>query len=216
MKKSIRYLLISLTSFILIGAIGYASFLSSKVDNSDGKILNNSYSINLYYDDNTIEVLSLLEEDSEFDLPILNYVDKTFLGWKIDVNNNEVIPTNISSVKDIKEYGGTFNNNNEIDLYAYILDKIPDNKVLLNVTDNTPNKLNPYYILTNASIFSLFNIRYGYQNDQLIIIQIKTSNGTYLTNPLNNNESYFSINDTVNLSTYKKQVLDVVISLSQG
>lgn len=200
MKKGIRLFLIISTSLLLVSGVAYASFLISKIENNEGEVIDNTYTITLHYD-NTTKVLSSLEEDSGFELPILTYEDKTFNGWSFEANSNKIISNNITSVKDIINLGGKFKNN-AIDLYANVLDKVPDGKVLLNVTDNTlPNQIPPYIILTDAKIFSVFNIRYGQNNISNIMVRFFNDQNEWIVNKF--------VNETIDLTSYNKQVLNV-------
>lgn len=204
MKKGIRLFLIFSTSLLLVSGVAYASFLISKIENNEGKVIDNTYTITLHYD-NTTKVLSSLEEDSGFELPILTYEDKTFNGWSFEANSNQIISNNITSVKDIRSLGGTFIDN-AIDLYANVLDEVPDGKVLLNVTDQTANRLDQYSILTNASIFSVFNIRYGYNKVSNVVVRFCDSSGHLLDNGLK------KVNETFDLTIYNQQILSVFVN----
>lgn len=206
MKKGIRLFLIISTSLLLVSGVAYASFLINKIENNEGKVIDNTYTITLHYD-NTTKVLSSLEEDSGFELPILTYEDKTFNGWSFEANSNTIISNNISSVKDIKSLDGTFVNN-AIDLYANVLDEVPDGKVLLKVTDDTKNNLAPYSILTNAGTFSVFNIRYGHNNISDIIVQFCDSSGNLLDNGLKR------VNETFDLTPFNREILNVIVNVS--
>ena len=207
MKKGIRLFLIISTSLLLVSGVAYASFLISKIENNEGEVIDNTYTITLHYD-NTTKVLSSLEEDSGFELPILTYEDKTFNGWSFEANSNTIISNNISSVKDIKSLGGTFDENNAIDLYANVLDEVPEGKVLLNVTDETANPLDPYSILTNAGIFSVFNIRYGYNNISNILVQFFDDSGKLLE------DGRKRVNEIIDLTTFNRQILNVTVNIS--
>lgn len=207
MKKGTRLFLIISTSLLLVSGVAYASFLISKIENNEGKVIDNTYTITLHYD-NTTKVLSSLEEDSGFELPILTYEDKTFNGWSFEANSNTITSKDIMSVKDIKSLGGKFRNN-AIDLYANVLDKVPEGKVLLKVTDGTPtNNLAPYSILTNAGTFSVFNIRYGYNNISGIIVLFSDSSGNQIT------DGQKRINETIDLTDYHEQILTVNVGYS--
>lgn len=207
MKKGIRLFLIISTSLLLVSGVAYASFLISKIENNEGEVIDNTYTITLHYD-NTTKVLSSLEEDSGFDLPILTYEDKTFNGWSFEGNSNTITSKDIMSVKDIKSLGGRFKNN-AIDLYANVLDKVPEGKVLLKVTDGTPtNNLPPYSILTNAGTFSVFNIRYGFNNISDIIVLFYDSSGNKIK------DGQKRINETINLTDYHEQILTVNVGYS--
>lgn len=206
MKKGTRLFLIISTSLLLVSGVAYASFLISKIENNEGEVIDNTYTITLHYD-NTTKVLSSLEEDSGFELPILTYEDKTFNGWSFEGNSNTITSKDIKSVKDIKSLGGTFINN-EIDLYANVLDKVPEGKVLLKVTDGTPNYLAPYSILTNAGTFSVFNIRYGFNNISDIIVLFYDSSGNKIK------DGQKRINETINLTDYHEQILTVNVGYS--
>ena len=200
MKKGIRLFLIISTSLLLVSGVAYASFLISKIENNEGEVIDNTYTITLHYD-NTTKVLSSLEEDSGFELPILTYEDKTFNGWSFEANSNKIISNNITSVKDIKTLGGTFINN-AIDLYANVLDEVPDGKVLLNVTDSTlSNQIPTYTILTDAKIFSVFNIRYEQNNISNIMVRFFNDQNEWIVNKF--------VNETIDLTSYNKQVLNV-------
>lgn len=203
MKKGTRLFLIISTSLLIVSGVAYASFLMNKIENNEGEVIDNTYTITLHYDETT-KVLSSLEEDSGFELPILTYEDKTFNGWSFEANSNTIISNNITSVKDIKTLGGTFINN-AIDLYANVLDKVPEGKVLLKVTDGTPtpNNLAPYSILTNAGTFSVSNIRYGYNNISNIIVLFYDSSGNKIT------DGQKRINETIDLTDYNEQILTV-------
>ena len=202
MKKGIRLFLIISTSLLLVSGVAYASFLISKIENNEGEVIDNTYTITLHYD-NTTKVLSSLEEDSGFELPILTYEDKTFKGWSFEANSNTIISNNITSVKDIKDLNGTFKNN-AIDLYANVLDEVPDGKVLLNVTDSTlSNQIPPYTILTDAKIFSVFNIRYGQNNISNIMVRFFNDQNELIVNKF--------VNETIDLTSYNKQVLNVSV-----
>lgn len=203
MKKGIRLFLIISTSLLLVSGVAYASFLISKIENNEGEVIDNTYTITLHYD-NTTKVLSSLEEDSGFELPILTYEDKTFKGWSFEANSNTIISNNITSVKDIKDLNGTFNKNNAIDLYANVLDEVPDGKVLLNVTDSTlSNQIPQYTILTDAKIFSVFNIRYGQNNISNIVVRFSNDQNEWIVNKF--------VNETIDLTSYNKQVLNVSV-----
>lgn len=201
MKKGIRLFLIISTSLLLVSGVAYASFLISKIENNEGEVIDNTYTITLHYD-NTIKVLSSLEEDSGFELPILTYEDKTFNGWSFEGNSNTIISKDIMSVKDIRSLGGRFVNNS-IDLYANVLEEVPDGKVLLNVTDSTTlsNQIPPYTILTDAKIFSVFNIRYGQNNISNIMVRFFNDQNEWIVNKF--------VNETIDLTRYNKQVLNV-------
>lgn len=208
MKKGIRLFLIISTSLLLVSGVAYASFLISKIENNEGEVIDNTYTITLHYD-NTTKALSSLEEDSGFELPILTYKDKTFNGWSFEANSNTITSKDIMSVKDIKSLGGKFDKNNAIDLYANVLDKVPEGKVLLKVTDGTPtNNLAPYSILTNAGTFSVFNIRYGYNNISDIIVLFYDSSGNQIT------DGQKRINETIDLADYHEQILTVNVGYS--
>lgn len=200
MKKGIRLFLIISTSLLLVSGVAYASFLISKIENTEGEVIDNTYTITLHYNETT-KVLSSLEEDSGFELPILTYEDKTFNGWGFEANSNTIISNNITSVKDIKNLDGTFENN-AIDLYANVLDEVPDGKVLLNVTDSTlSNQIPPYTILTEANVFSVFNIRYGYNNVSNIMVRFFNDQNISIADKF--------VNETIDLTSYNKQVLNV-------
>ena len=200
MKKGTRLFLIISTSLLIVSGVAYASFLISKIENTEGKVIDNTYTITLHYDETT-KVLSSLEEDSGFELPILTYENKTFNGWSFETNSNTIISNNITSVKDIKNLDGTFKNN-AIDLYANVLDEVPDGKVLLNVTDNTlSNQIPPYTILTEANVFSVFNIRYGYNNVSNIMVRFFNDQNISIADKF--------VNETIDLTSYNKQVLNV-------
>lgn len=200
MKKGIRLFLIISASLLLVSGVAYASFLISKIENNEGEVIDNTYTITLHYD-NTTKVLSSLEEDSGFELPILTYENKTFNGWSFETNSNTIISNNITSVKDIINLDGKFKNN-AIDLYANVLDEVPDGKVLLNVTDNTlSNKIPPYTILTEANVFSVFNIRYGYNNVSNIMVRFFNDQNISIADKF--------VNETIDLTSYNKQVLNV-------
>ena len=202
MKKGIRLFLIISTSLLLVSGVAYASFLISKIENNEGKVIDNTYTITLHYD-NTTKVLSSLEEDSGFELPILTYEDKTFNGWSFEANSNTITSKDIKSVKDIKSLGGTFKDN-AIDLYANVLDEVPDGKVLLNVTDSTlSNQIPPYTILTEANVFSVFNIRYGQNNISNIMVRFFNDQNVWIVNKF--------VNETIDLTSYNKQVLNVTV-----
>lgn len=202
MKKGIRLFLIISTSLFLVSGVAYASFLISKIENNEGEVIDNTYTITLHYD-NTTKVLSSLEEDSGFELPILTYEDKTFNGWSFEANSNTITSKDIKSVKDIKSLGGTFINN-AIDLYANVLDEVPDGKVLLNVTDSTlSNQIPPYTILTEANVFSVFNIRYGQNNISNIMVRFFNDQNVWIVNKF--------VNETIDLTSYNKQVLNVTV-----
>lgn len=206
MNKGIRLFLIISTSLLLVSGVAYASFLISKIENNEGEVIDNTYTITLHYD-NTTKVLSSLEEDSGFELPILTYEDKTFNGWSFEANSNTITSKDIMSVKDIKLLGGTFKNN-AIDLYANVLDEVPEGKVLLNVTDETANPLDPYSILTNAGIFSVFNIRYGYNNISNILVQFFDDSGNLLE------DGRKRVNEIIDLTTFNRQILNVTVNIS--
>lgn len=202
MKKGIRLFLIISTSLLLVSGVAYASFLISKIENNEGEVIDNTYTITLHYD-NTTKVLSSLEEDSGFELPILTYEDKTFNGWSFEANSNTITYKDIMSVKDIKSLGGTFKDN-AIDLYANVLDEVPDGKVLLNVTDSTlSNQIPPYTILTEANVFSVFNIRYGQNNISNIMVRFFNDQNAWIVNKF--------VNETIDLTSYNKQVLNVTV-----
>ena len=206
MKKGTRLFLIISTSILIVSGVAYASFLISKIENTEGKVIDNTYTITLHYDETT-KVLSSLEEDSGFELPILTYEDKTFNGWGFEANGNTVISSDITSVKDIKNLDGTFINN-AIDLYANVFDEVPDGKVLLNVTDETANRLDPYSILTNAGIFSVFNIRYGYNNISNILVQFFDDSGDLLK------DGQKRVNEIIDLTEFNRQILNVTVKIS--
>ena len=200
MKKGIRLFLIISTSLLLVSGVAYASFLISKIENNEGKVIDNTYTITLHYD-NTTKVLSSLEEDSGFELPILTYEDKTFNGRSFEGNSNTITSKDIMSVKDIKSLGGKFKNN-AIDLYANVLDEVPEGKVLLNVTDSTlSNQIPTYTILTDAKIFSVFNIRYEQNNISNIMVRFFNDQNEWIVNKF--------VNETIDLTSYNKQVLNV-------
>lgn len=205
MKKGTRLFLIISTSLLLVSGVAYASFLISKIENNEGKVIDNTYTITLHYD-NTTKVLSSLEEDSGFELPILTYENKTFKGWSFETNSNKIISNNITSVKDIKFLGGKFKNN-AIDLYANVIDEVPDGKVLLNVTDETAYKLDPYSILTNAGKFAVFNIRYGYNNISNILVQFFDDSGNLLEN------GQKRVNEIIDLTEFNRQILKVTVNI---
>ena len=205
MKKGIRLFLIISTSLLLVSGVAYASFLISKIENNEGEVIDNTYTITLHYD-NTTKVLSSLEEDSGFELPILTYEDKTFNGWSFEANSNTITSKDIMSVKDIKNLGGRFVNN-AIDLYANVLDKVPEGKVLLKVTDETANRLEPYSILTNAGTFAVFNIRYGYNNISNILVQFFDDSGNLLE------DGQKRVNEIIDLTEFNRQILNVTVNL---
>ena len=206
MKKGTRLFLIISTSLLIVSGVAYASFLMNKIENNEGEVIDNTYTITLHYDEIT-KVLSSLEEDSGFELPILTYEDKPFNGWGFEANGNTVISSDITSVKDIKNLGGTFVNN-AIDLYANVLDEVPDGKVLLNVTDKTANRLDPYSILTNAGKFEVFNIRYGYNNISNILVQFFDDSGDLLE------DGQKRVNEIIDLTDFNRQILNVTVNIS--
>lgn len=206
MKKGIRLFLIISTSLLLVSGVAYASFLISKIENNEGEVIDNTYTITLHYD-NTTKVLSSLEEDSGFELPILTYEDKTFNGRSFEANSNTIISNNITSIKDIISLGGTFVNN-AIDLYANVLDEVPDGKVLLNVTDETFNKLDPYSILTNAGTFAVFNIRYGYNSISNILVRFFDVSENLLE------VGRKRVNEIIDLTKFNRKILNVIVNIS--
>lgn len=208
MKKGIRLFLIISTSLLLVSGVAYASFLISKIENNEGEVIDNTYTITLHYD-NTTKVLSSLEEDSGFELPILTYEGKTFNGWSFEANSNTITSKDIMSVKDIKSLGGTFIDN-AIDLYANVLDEVqvPEGKVLLKVTDETADRLDLYSILTNAGIFSVFNIRYGYNNISNILVQFFDDSGNLLE------DGRKRVNEIIDLTKFNRQILNVTVNIS--
>lgn len=206
MKKISRYILIGITSIFILGSIGYSTFLISQISNDEGSAIDNTYNVIFHYKDlenatnDLTYTITGLEEDSYFDLPTLNYENKTFNGWSAYESRSSSISLNTINIKFIKDnFEDIIIEDNTLNLYSIIND-ITDDKVLLRITDNTDSVLT-YYLLTDASMFSLFNIRYVYNSTFVEVTISAIQSEPYL------------INDTVDLSDFGGRTIDVLLSL---
>lgn len=170
MKKVLRNSLIFLTASLLIGAIGYSSFIIFEIRNEESKAIHNTFDIVLTYknqeDTSKIDTITLndLEEDSYFDLPILSYDNMAFNGWSIKGVNGTKIDAYVTSVKDLKTaYSDLVIESNTLELEA-IVNTVAEveSKVLLEITDNTADNPYTYYMLIDAAPFLVANISYVY------------------------------------------------------
>ena len=184
MKKVLRNSLIFLTASLLVGAIGYSSFLIFEFRNKESQSIDNTFNVVLTHlneDDTTnTDTITLkeLEEDSYFDLPILSYDNMIFNGWSIKGVEGSKIDTYVTSVKDLKTaYSNLVIENNTLELEA-IVNTISEveSKVLLNITDST-DEANPYtyYMIIDAAPFLIANIRYVYTEP---FVEIRFNNRT--------------------------------------
>lgn len=208
MKRIVRYGLIFLTSIALVSSIGYSTFLIVEIQNSDSKISNNVYQITFNYlnpDNNVDEISSVIpevEEDSIFELPVLSYNQFFFHGWSFNSNRTSSINLTSTSIQDLKvRYPDTIKIDNYVlNLYA-VVNHISENEVLLKITDNTETS-SIYYMKTKRSKFSLFNIKYAY-NDAFVELSIKE---------LSINGETYNIDDVIDLSNYDGQELEIVVT----
>lgn len=198
-----RKSLIILLSSLILGLVGYASFLVYEVKNSDGSVTDNVYSVEFHYiNDESIEktfIYNDLEEDSYFDLPHLSYARKIFGGWSFKTKRETSLrDLDKTSIKYLKEnYSNEFSlTNNNLKLYD-VSHEVDSNHTLLNIEDNTENSLRYYLITESISNFNLFNIKYVYNS---VFVNLIISNQTY------------DINSTFDLSPYGGKELNVVLN----
>ena len=184
MKKVLRYSLIFLTASLLVGAIGYSSFLIFEIRNENSEAIDNTFNIVLTHlsEEDTTKNDSIqlngLEEDSYFDLPILSYNNMIFNGWSIKGVEGSKIDSYVTSVKDLKmAYADLTIENNTLELEAIVntVDEV-ESKVLLNISDSTDEN-NPYtyYMIIDAAPFLIANIRYIYTKP---FVEIRFNNRT--------------------------------------
>ena len=183
MKKVLRNSLIFLTASLLVGAIGYSSFLIFEIRNESSKAIDNTFNIVLNHlnEEDTTKNDSIqikgLEEDSYFDLPILSYDNMIFNGWSIKGVEGSKIDTYVTSVKDLKTNYENFTiENNTIELEA-IVNTVAEveSKVLLEITDSTADNPYMYYMIIDAAPFLVANIRYVYTEP---FVEIRFDNRT--------------------------------------
>lgn len=183
MKKVLRYSLIFLTASLLVGAIGYSSFLIFEFRNKESQAIDNTFNIVLNHlnEEDTTKNDSIqikgLEEDSYFDLPILSYDNMIFNGWSIKGVEGSKIDTYVTSVKDLKTNYENFTiENNTIELEA-IVNTVAEveSKVLLEITDSTADNPYMYYMIIDAAPFLVANIRYVYTEP---FVEIRFDNRT--------------------------------------
>ena len=202
MKKAIRYILLSITSILLISTIGYSAFLINQIKDDSSKVIDNTYKVVLHYrDQNNVNLevstsIEGLEEDSYFDLPVLNYETLVFSGWSLYESRSSSIDLKSINIKYVKEnYNDVSINDKTLNLYS-IINNIDENHVLLKINDNTSTPLT-YYMKTEAKLFNLFNIRYVYPS---IFVNITI------------NEVNYNINDMFDLTSYGGKTLEVFVT----
>lgn len=202
MKKAIRYILLSITSILLISTIGYSAFLINQIKDDSSKVIDNTYKVVLHYrDQNNVNLevstsIEGLEEDSYFDLPVLNYETLVFSGWSLYESRSSSIDLKSINIKYVKEnYNDVSINDKTLNLYS-IINNIDENHVLLKINDNTSTSLT-YYMKTEAKLFNLFNIRYVYPS---IFVNITI------------NEVNYNINDMFDLTSYGGKTLEVFVT----
>lgn len=183
MKKVLRNSLIFLTASLLVGAIGYSSFLIFEFRNKESQAIDNTFNVVLSYlneeDTANTDTITLkeLEEDSYFDLPILSYDNMIFNGWSIKGIEGSKIDTYVTSVKDLKTaYSNLVIENNTLELEA-IVNTVAgvESKVLLEITDSTADNQYMYYMIIDAAPFLVANIRYVYTEP---FVEIRFDNRT--------------------------------------
>lgn len=202
MKKAIRYILLSITSILLISTIGYSAFLINQIKDDSSKVIDNTYKVVLHYrDQNNVNLevstsIEGLEEDSYFDLPVLNYETLVFSGWSLYESRSSSIDLKSINIKYVKEnYNDVSINDKTLNLYS-IINNIDENHVLLKINDNTSTPLT-YYMKTEAKLFNLFNIRYVYPS-------------TFVNITIN--EVNYNINDMFDLTSYGGKTLEVFVT----
>ena len=166
MNKLLRWSLIILTSGLLITSVGLASFMVNVVTNEEAEVIDHTYNIVChYFDENENKDLTFtledVEEDSTFDLPILGYSTKDFIGWSLSADRKSTFNTSVNnSVKMIKTNFPDVNiSDKTLHLFA-VAENIDENTVLLKINDqSTSSNGKTYYMKTAASVFNIFNIK---------------------------------------------------------
>ena len=201
MKKIVRYTLLGITSILLLSTIGYSAFIISQIRDESSEVIDNTYSVTFNYRDfasggEVTNTITNIEEDSYFDLPVLEYENLVFSGWSLYESRSNALTTYNTSIKTLKETYSDLNLiNNNLNLYS-VINNIGKEEVLLEVTDNTSNSLT-YFMKTKASMFSLFNIRYVYPS-------------TFVNITINN--TIYDINDEIDLTPYGGTTLDILVT----
>lgn len=203
MNKSLRWFLIILTSMLLITSVGVASYMVNVISNEKIEIIDNTYDIIFnFYDEeadrDAIFIMENIEEDSTFDLPILNYAKKDFKGWGL--SKNAVFDTSVNnSIKAIKtNFSDVSIINNQINLYA-VVTNVDENTVVLEIDDQTTsNNHQTYYMKTTAGLFNIFNIRYTYPSPFVYVL-------------FEGDTKRYTINETIDLSDKGGQIIKVLV-----
>lgn len=204
MKKITRYTLLGITSILLLSTIGYSAFIISQIKDESSVVIDNTYSVTFHYRDfdsgNIItKTITNIEEDSYFDLPVLEYENLVFSGWSLYESRSNALTTYNTSIKTLKEQYSDLNlTNNNLNLYS-VINNIGKEEVLLEITDNTSNLLT-YFMKTKASMFSLFNIRYVYPS-------------TFVNITIN--DIIYDINDEIDLTPYGGTTLSVLVTKTE-
>ena len=174
----------------------------NQIKDDSSKVIDNTYKVVLHYrDQNNVNLevstsIEGLEEDSYFDLPVLNYETLVFSGWSLYESRSSSIDLKSINIKYVKEnYNDVSINDKTLNLYS-IINNIDENHVLLKINDNTSTPLT-YYMKTEAKLFNLFNIRYVYPS-------------TFVNITIN--EVNYNINDMFDLTSYGGKTLEVFVT----
>ena len=203
MNKLLRWSLIILTSGLLITSVGLASFMVNVVTNEEAEVIDHTYNIVChYFDENENKDLTFtledVEEDSTFDLPILGYSTKDFIGWSLSADRKSTFNTSVNnSVKMIKTNFPDVNiSDKTLHLFA-VAENIDENTVLLKINDqSTSSNGKTYYMKTAASVFNIFNIKYTYPSPFVYVI-------------FDGDTKRYTVNETKDLSDKGGQTISV-------
>ena len=209
MNKVLRWSLIFVTSSLLLTSVALASFMVNVVANEEAEVIDNTYDIVCHYLNETTNTESTIrledvEEDSTFDLPILDYSTKDFKGWSLSAERNSTFDTfKNNSVKAIKtNFPNITIENKELNIYAFV-ENVDENTVLLEIDDqSTANNHQTYYMKTAAKVFNVFNIRYTYPSTFVHI--------TFLYN--DGSQDRKTINETVDFSDKGGQTIKAIVT----
>lgn len=205
MNKLLRWSLIVITSVLLMTSIGLASFMVNVVTNEKSEVMDNTYDIVCHYfdevtnKDSTIKFENV-EEDSTFDLPILNYSTKDFKGWSLSAERNSTFDTTINnSIKEIKEnFPNTIIENKVLNIFA-VAKNVDNNTVLLEINDQSiSDDSQTYYMKTAASIFDIFKIKYAYPSPFVYVL-------------FEGDTKRYTINETKDLSNEGGSTISVLV-----
>lgn len=205
MKNSVRITLIGIISLFLVTTVAYASFLVSQINNSDGKVIDNTYDIVFHYNDIqdtdtvTTQTIVDLEEDSYFELPHLSYESLFFDGWSLDSNRQTFLTEWQTSVKDLKKSPYYYEPiKNQIDLYA-VVNTVKPGMVLITITDETNSSLKHIMKVEATTTFSLFNISYALSS-------------TFVDIKVGQDQTVYNVNDVIDITPYSGDRLEIVVS----